>query len=50
MVNPIALGATVFAAVFALAAVVTLSMKLYVVSGTFFVFTAIAIYVRETSD
>lgn len=49
MANEIATGATVLAGVLAAAALVTLSMELYVVSGTFFVLTAFAIYIRETN-
>lgn len=41
--------ATVSAVVLAIAAFVTLAMQRPVVSGTFFVLTAVAIYVRETS-
>lgn len=41
--------ATVLAVVLAAAALVTLSMGLHVASGTFFVFTAFAIYIRETN-
>lgn len=48
MVDPIPTAATVLAAVFAVAAFVTLFMQRPVVAGTFFVFTAFAIYIRET--
>lgn len=44
------LAATVAAVILALAALLTLSMERYVVSGTFFVLTAFAIYVRETTN
>jgi len=37
------------AAVFAVAGVVTLAAGRHVMSGTFFVFTAFAIYIRETN-
>jgi len=49
MDNYLATGATVAAAVLAVAAFVTLSMELHVVSGTFFVLTAFAIYIREVN-
>lgn len=42
--------ATVAAAILAIAAFVTLLMQRPVVSGTFFVFTAIAIYLREKTS
>lgn len=48
MANAVVIGATVVAAVMAIAALLTLAMELHVVSGTFFVLTAVAIYVRET--
>lgn len=48
MVNTIAAGATVAAVLFALIALVLLSMERLVASGTFFVLTAFALYVRET--
>ena len=48
MANAVGRIATVLAVALSLAALVTLSMELYVVSGTFFVFTAFAIYIRET--
>lgn len=47
MVNYIVYGATVLAAVSALAAFLFLSMERYVVSGTFFVLTAFSIYLSE---
>lgn len=47
MVNVIPLVATATAVILFLAALVTLSMELYVVSGTFFMFTSFAIYIRE---
>ena len=49
MVNVIAVGATVAAALFGLAALVTLSADRFVLSGTLFILAAFAIYVRETS-
>jgi hypothetical protein len=49
MANGIVIAATILAAVLALAAFLSLSMELYVVSGTLFVFTAFAIYIRETN-
>lgn len=49
MANAVVLVATLVALVMAIAAFLTLAMELYVVSGTFFVFTSIAIYVRETN-
>lgn len=49
MPNGIVIAATILAAVLAVAALLSLSMELYVVSGTLFVFTAFAIYVRETN-
>ena len=48
MANAIVLGATVFAAVLGLAAFVTLAMEQFVASGTLFVLTSFAIYIRET--
>ncbi len=48
MANTIVLGATVLAAVLGLAGFVTLAMQEFVLSGTLFVFTAFAIYIRET--
>jgi len=47
MGNSIALFATVTAAVLAVAAFITLSMELHILSGTLFVLTAFAIYIRE---
>ena len=47
MGNSIALLATVAAAVLAVAAFITLSMELQILSGTLFVLTAFAIYMRE---
>ena len=49
MANGIVIAATILAAALALAAFLSLSMELYVVSGTLFVFTAFAIYIRETN-
>jgi len=48
MSRPIVIGATVAAAVLAVAAVVTLLMEQLVLSGTFFMFTSFALYIRET--
>jgi len=47
MVNVIAVAATVAAALLGISALVTLSMERFVLSGTLFVFTAFAIYIRE---
>lgn len=44
------LAATVAAVILAIAALLTLSMERHVLSGTFFVLTAFAIYVRETRN
>ena len=41
--------AIVLAVLFALGAFVTLFMQRPIVAGTFFVFTAFAIYIRETN-
>lgn len=48
MADLIPTAATLLAVVFAATAFVTLFMQRPVVAGTFFVFTAFAIYVRET--
>ncbi len=48
MADLIPTAATVFAVVLAVLAFVTLFMQRPVVAGTFFVFTAFAIYIRET--
>jgi len=48
MADGIELAATLVAVVTTIAALVTLWMELLVVSGTFFMVTAIAIYIRET--
>lgn len=48
MADPIPTAATVLAAVLAAAAFVTLSMQRQVLSGTLFVLTSFAIYIRET--
>ncbi|MEF8814695.1 MAG: hypothetical protein V5A55_12890 [Halovenus sp.] len=48
MVNVIAIAATVAAALLGVAAFVALSIDRFVLSGTLFVLTAFAIYVRET--
>ncbi len=48
MTNAIVIVSTVMAGLFALGGFVTLSRKLYVVSGTLFLFTAFSIYIRET--
>jgi len=45
--NLIKTGATIGAALSMIAALVTLSAELYIASGTFFTFTAFAIYIRE---
>jgi len=50
MVNVIAVVATVAAALLGVAALVTLSMERFVLSGTLFVLTAFAIYIREISE
>ena len=49
MVNLNAVAATVAAALLGIAALVTLSVDRFVLSGTLFVLTAFAIYVREMS-
>lgn len=49
MVNGIALVATLVAVTLAVTAFVTLSMENYVLSGTLFVLTSFAIYIRETN-
>lgn len=49
MVNLLKLGATIAAVIAAIGAFVTLSMELYVPSGTFFTFVAFSIYIREIS-
>lgn len=49
MANLANIAATVGAALLMLAALVTLSMEQYIASGTFFMFTAFAIYIRETN-
>jgi len=48
MENGIVLFATIAAAVLAVTAFITLAMELHVLSGTLFVLTAFAIYIRET--
>lgn len=48
MVNRIAGVATVVAAILAVIAFVTLSMERLVLSGTLFVLTSFAIYIRES--
>ena len=48
MANAVGRVATALAVVLALGALATLSMELYVLSGTLFVFTAFSIYIRET--
>ncbi len=48
MVNAIVVGATVLAALFGVAAFVALASEQFVASGTLFVLTAFAIYIRET--
>lgn len=48
MVDLVPTAATVLAALLAIAAFVTLFMQRPVVAGTLFVFTAFAIYIRET--
>jgi len=48
IVNGIELWATLAAVAMAITAFVTLSMELYVVSGTLFTLTAVAIYIKET--
>jgi len=47
MANVVALATTGLAVVLAAAAFVTLAMQQHVASGTLFVFTAFAIYIRE---
>lgn len=47
MANAIVLGATVLALLLGVSAFVTLAMQMPVASGTLFVLTAFAIYVRE---
>lgn len=49
MADPIPTAATIAAAVLAVAAFVTLFMQRPVLAGTLFVFTAFAIYIRETN-
>jgi hypothetical protein len=48
MSRAIAIGATVAAASLATAAFVTLLMEQLIVSGTFFMFTSFALYIRES--
>lgn len=48
MANAVVLIATALAVALAVTALVALSMELYVAAGTCFVFTAFAIYIRET--
>ena len=48
MGRAIAIGATIAAALLATAAVVALLMEQLIVSGTFFVFTSFALYIRES--
>ncbi len=47
MADTVVLLATLVAIVLGIAGFVTLTMEMHVVSGTFFMFTAFAIYVRE---
>jgi len=47
MSNLLKIAATVGAVLTTIAALVTLSMELFIASGTFFTFTAFAIYIRE---
>lgn len=47
MVNVIAFVATALAIAFFVVALVTLSMERHVIAGTFFMFTAFSIYIRE---
>lgn len=42
------IGATIAAALLATAAFVTLLMEQLIVSGTFFMFTSFALYIRES--
>jgi len=49
MVNLVTTLATLAAALMAVAAFVTLASGRHVISGTFLVFTAFAIYIRETN-
>lgn len=48
MGRAIVIGATIAAALLATAAVVTLLMEQLIVSGTFFMFTSFALYIRES--
>jgi len=49
MSRAVVIGATVAAALLAVAAVVTLLMEQLIVSGTFFMFTSFALYIRESN-
>lgn len=49
MSRPIVIGATVVAALLAVAAFVMLLMEQLVISGTLFMFTSFALYIRESN-